>query len=72
MKSESGVPEGTVFQEEVIGQTEDGQDIYGGYVEAPEDTDVPLMDDVNWKRGADGIFDPGDLQSESFGIYRRI
>ena len=46
IETESGVPEGTVFQEEVIGQTEDGQDIYGGYVEAPEDTDVPLMNDV--------------------------
>ena len=52
IETESGVPEGTVFQEEVIGQTEDGQDIYGGYVEAPEDTDVPLMDDVELENEA--------------------
>ena len=38
---EVGVPEGTDFQPEVIGQTEDGEDIYGSYIEAPEDTHFP-------------------------------
>lgn len=43
---EVGVPEGTDFQPEVIGQTEDGEDIYGSYIEAPEDTDVPVLEDA--------------------------
>ena len=43
--TEFGVPKDMADSGEVIAQTEDGQAVYGGYIEVPEDTDVPELAD---------------------------